>query len=48
LPGHVEEHGGVRDRPPLVHDEVPDSQLLNRGESGISVRHDDLLIDTGT
>jgi len=44
-PRHVEEHRRVGDRPAVVDDQPPDPQTLNRGESSISVRHEDLRVE---
>ncbi|MGO1266513.1 MAG: hypothetical protein ACTMIY_07775, partial [Microbacterium gubbeenense] len=41
----MEEHGRVRDRPPILDDELPYPQALDWGQSSISVGHEDLLVD---
>jgi hypothetical protein len=41
----MEEHGSMRDRPAVIDDQPPDPEPLNWGESSISVRHEDLLVE---
>jgi hypothetical protein len=44
----MEEDRRVSDGPPLIDDQLSDTESLNRSESSISVRHEDLLVEMGT
>jgi hypothetical protein len=41
----MEEDGSMRDRPAVVNDQPPDPEPLNWGQSSISVRQEDLLVE---
>lgn len=44
-PGDMEERGRMSDRPTVIDDQSPNPQALDWGQSGISVGHEDLLVD---
>lgn len=43
-PGHVVAFRGPGNRPPLVHDQTREAKTCTRGQSGVSVGHEGLLV----